>query len=224
MAIDIIFVAVLIFGFWQGYSKGIISTVFGILIYVFGFVLAYKMAPVAGNILQKILNNDNPLMIVAAFALNLVVIIFVMRQAAKGFEGLMEAAYLGTVNNVLGGAVVGGFYVLVFSVLLWFVNQGNLVNETVLEQSKTYPLLAKMPGQAKSVVVRLKPSLLDAWGTSNKWMDDFKNFGIQRTEHKQKIYEVPDNGKAIEDDPTIRPEPAPRRRPQDLDEGSGIED
>lgn len=223
MPIDIICLVVFLFGFWQGYSRGIISTVFTILTYVFGITLAYKMAPTATNILQKIFSTENPMMIVAGFLVNLIFIMFVLRQAAKGMEGVFNAAYLGLLNQLAGGAVVGSFYVLIFSVLLWFANQGSLISETVLNASATYPTLEKLPGRAKSLVIRLKPLALDTWDVSSDWMDRLRDYGVEKTSTKPKVYEIPEDDKdaGIEKDPQSS---RPTRRPIVDDNDDGIED
>lgn len=226
MPIDIIFAGALILGFWQGYTRGIISTLVTILIYVFGISLSYKMASTTANILESITGSQNPLMLIAGFVLNLVVLIIILRQAAKGLEGLMELAYLGIVNQVMGGAVVAFVYVLAFSVLVWFANQGNLITQETLDQSFTYHrILEPLPGKAKNVVKRLQPMAKEMWKDSNKWMDGWRNYGIQRTESKEKVYELPEAGSGIEVDPlpdtrTNRP----ATRPAPPTEGDGIED
>ena len=84
MAIDIVFLAVFAYGFWVGYSRGIIGTVFNFAAYIFGFVLAFKITPTTTNILESLLHSDNPSMFIAAFIVNLVFIMFVLRQAARG--------------------------------------------------------------------------------------------------------------------------------------------
>lgn len=224
MPIDIGFIAFFAYGFWQGYSKGIISTVFNLALYLFGFVLAFKMAPTTASILQTMFHNDNPTMFLAAFLVNLLTVMLIVRQAAKGLEKGVAMAYLGTLNHALGGAVMGGFLVMVYSVLLWFGVKVQFVNDATIAESKTYHFLEPLPAKAKNFAIRMKPFALDVWGTSMNWMDRLDEYGVQRTEGKDKTYRPPDDGKAIENDP----DPAPRRpapRPTNpWDDGDGIEE
>jgi uncharacterized membrane protein required for colicin V production len=225
MPIDIICILVALLGFWQGYTRGIIGTLVTILTYVFGFTLSYKMAPTTANILEKIFNNETPLMLPAAFLLNLVFIVFILRQATNALENLLKVAYLGVVNQVLGGGLVAAFYILVFSVLIWFIDQGNMVGPLTKEQSATYPFLEKMPGQAKQVVLRFKPLMMDTWSISNKWMDDWRRFGIERTEVQGEQRMPTPSPRGIErdpaelDDPFSDPPPSASRA-----DDSGIEE
>ncbi len=224
MPIDIGFIAFFAYGFWQGYSRGIISTVFNLALYVFGFVLAFKMAPVTTTMLQSMFHSENPTMFLAGFLVNLLTLMLIVRQAARGLEGAMRMAYLGIINQVAGGVVMGAFLVVVYSVLVWFGTKVQFVNEATIVESRTYSFLEPLPTKAKDFAVRMKPFALDIWGTSMNWMDRLDQYGVQRTEGKDKTYRPPDDPKAIEDDPTPSPrQSAPKPAPI-LEDNDGIEE
>lgn len=224
MPIDIGFIAFFAYGFWQGYSRGIISTVFNLALYVFGFVLAFKMAPTTTSILQTMFHSENPTMFLAAFLVNLLTVMLILRMAAKGMEGAMRMAYLGVINQAAGGVLMGGFFVLAYSVLVWFAIKVSFVNEATIVDSKTYHILEPLPGQAKDFALRMKPMAMDVWGTSMNWMDRLDQYGVQRTGTKDKTYRPPDDPKAIEDDP-LPSSQAPASRPAPvLEDGDGIEE
>jgi len=125
---------------------------------------------------------------------------------------------------VLGGAVMAGIAILFYSILLWFAVRVNFVNDATLAESRTYPLLKNLPGQAKTVGMRFQPFAREMWDTSLGWMDRLQNYGVQKTESlPTKIYSLPDNGKAIESDPEERAPQQPTR-PQPATSGSGIEE
>ena len=200
MAIDIVFLTVFAYGFWVGYSRGIIGTVFNFAAYIFGFVLAFKITPTTTNILEALLHSDNPSMFIAAFIVNLVFIMFVLRQAARGMESAFRAFYLGVINQTLGGVLMAGIGIVIYSVLIWFLVQVRFLNDLTLSESRSYPFLKDLPGKAKDVALRTKPFAEDVWGSSMNWMDRLQQYGIQKTATKPNIYKVPDDGKAIEDD------------------------
>lgn len=225
MPIDIICMVAFFYGFWKGYNQGIISTVFNVLAYVFGIVLAFKMTPTATNILEQLFHSNNPMMFLAAFTINVVFIMFVIRQAAKGFSGILQSLYLGVINQAMGGAVLGMFGVLIFSVLLWFADKTGMINQLTKEESRTYETLITLPGKAKVAAERFKPFAQEAWETSVTWMDRLKNYGEKETNKKgdqPRIYELPDDGSSgIESDPE---ESNSRQQSGGNDEGNGIED
>lgn len=225
MPIDLICMVAFVYGFWRGYNQGIISTIFNVLAYVFGIVLAFKMTPTATNILETLFHSTNPMMFLAAFTINIVFIMFVLRQAAKGFEGVFRTLYLGVINQAVGGAIMGFIGVLIFSVLVWFGEKAGMLNAETIAESRTYPFLKELPGRAKDAAVRFKPFAMDAWETSINWMNRLENYGETKTKKGEngdqpRIYELPDNGSTgIEDEPA---QSRPQRRPSD--NGNGIEE
>jgi membrane protein required for colicin V production len=221
MPIDIIFLAVFAYGFWIGYSRGIIGTVFNFGAYLFGVVLAFKVTPTTTNIMESLFHSDNPSMFLAAFVVNLVFIMFVLRQAAKGMETAFRAVYLGVINQTAGGVLMAGFGVVVYSILIWFLVQVRFLNDQTIAESKTYPLLKDLPGKAKAVAMRAKPFAEDIWGYSMNWMDRLEQYGVQKTATKPNIYKVPDDGKAI--DPGIEPDATTTRNPSYPEDSDGIE-
>lgn len=222
MPIDITFLIAFALGFRHGYTRGIISTVFNVLAYIFGVVLAFKITPTTTNIMERLFNSANPTMFIAAFLVNVVIIMFAMRQVANAMEGVMNAIYLGAINRVLGGAVMSGISILIFSILVWFAVRVQFVNEATLRESRTYPFLKDLPGRAKVVALRLKPVATEVWDSSLSWMDRLEKYGLEKTEGKQKIYDIPSDpdGPAIEDEPATQPTTS--RRPS-VAEDNGIE-
>lgn len=191
MWIDIVFLVVFLYGFWQGWSQGIIGTLLNIAIYVFGIMLAYKMAPVMSSILERIFNSHHPMMFVAGFATNMLLIYLIVHLASESIEEALNRAYLGVFNRALGGVVVAGFYVLLYSVLIWFAGQANALTDTTTRESKTYPFLKDLPKGAKAVVVRVQPLAADVWDDSVDWMDKMQKYGVEKTDGKAKVYELP---------------------------------
>lgn len=200
MPIDITFIAVFAYGFWVGYSRGVIGTVFNFGAYIFGVTLAFKITPTTTNILESLFHSDNPSMFMAAFIVNLVFIMFVLRQASRGMESAFRAVYLGVINQAAGGALMGALSVVIYSILIWFLVQVRFLNDQTLAESKTYPFLKDIPGKAKVIALSAKPFAEDVWSNSMNWMDRIEKYGIQKTNTQPKIYQVPDDGKAIEND------------------------
>jgi membrane protein required for colicin V production len=195
MWIDIVFLVVLLYGVWQGWSQGIIGTILNLGIYAFGFVIAFKMAPVTSVLLERIFDSNHPLLFVGGFVTNILLIYLIVHLATNNIEGVLNRAYLGVFNRAAGAAIIGGFYVLLFSIIVWFLNQANGISDEVRSKSMTYPVLKPLPGYAKGVAVRLQPLVADSWQDFNKWMDKAQNFGMEKTDSKGRVYELPDTPK-----------------------------
>ena len=209
MWIDIVFLAVLLYGFWQGWNQGIIGTLMTLAIYAFGIVMAFKMASVTAIVLERLFSSDHPLMFVAGFAVNMLIIYLVVSLATNNIEHMLTRAYLGVFNRMVGGVAIGGFYVLLFSVIIWFLTQANGISTDTLSKSTTYPLLKEMPKSAKGIAVRFQPLVSDSWDDFNKWMDKAKNYGMEKTEEKARLYDVPGSDKRFD----AAPQKSPGRKP-----------
>lgn len=221
MPIDILFLIAVAYGFWQGFHYGVISTLFNLAAYLFGITLAFKVTPTTTNIMEVMFHSTNPMMYIAAFVVNIITVMFIMRVAAKSLERAFKAAYLGIVNQALGALVMCGFYVLVCSVVVWFMVKAQFLNQETIEESKTYVLLEPLPGKAYDFAIRFKPFAEEAWSSSMNWMDRLQKYGEEKTKKpagsEPKIYK-PDNG-AIEHDPNAGYQAGPKNNypPEDSD-------
>ncbi|MBK7872130.1 MAG: CvpA family protein [Saprospiraceae bacterium] len=65
--IDLFFFITAGYGFFLGFYRGIIQTIFTILSYVFGLLAAFKLSPAATKFLETATGSDHPLMFVAGF-------------------------------------------------------------------------------------------------------------------------------------------------------------
>lgn len=223
MPIDIGFLAFFVYGFWQGYERGIISTLINLMIYIFGFVLAFKLAPFTANVMQGMFHSQNPSIYLGAFVFNIVAIMFIARQFARMLEGGLRVFYLGIFNKVAGGVLMGFFTIVVYSVLVWFAVKVQFINEETLRDSKTYIFLQPLPTKAKETAIRVKPFALDVWGAYTDWTDKLEDYGVQRTEGGGKTYRPPDDKKPIQDDPTTPAQPR-KSKPIYISDDDGIEE
>lgn len=193
MVIDIIFVITLLYGFYLGFAKGIISAVFTLLSLLFGLMAAFKFAPATTDFLEKAFNNNNPLMFLAGFLLSFVIVMVVIRMIARGLEGILKTANINVINKLAGGVLLGGVLVLLLSVLIWFGDQAHLIDQQTKRQSMTYPYLETFPGEAKSIAYRFKPMFEEFWNSSLDMMDKLEDMSLEQTESKPNIYDIPDD-------------------------------
>lgn len=219
MPIDLIFIIALGLGFRHGFTQGIISTVFNVLAYLFGIIIAFKITPTTTEILERMFNSQNPTLFIAAFIVNISLIMFMLRATASAFEKGLQAVYLGFINRVLGGALMAGLAVLIYSILLWFAVKVQFVNQATIDESKTYKLLEKMPGTAKQSAMKLRPFAEEAWDISMSWMGRLDQFSVPKTDIKPNVYEPKgDTGIETEPEPDNRPPPPPTADEDGLEE------
>ena len=149
-SLDIILAVIVIWGFYQGWSNGIIQTVFTLLSYFFGLLLAFKLTPSTTRFLQSFFHSENPLMMVAGFLVVFVGVMLLFRLMAKGLENAFNFAHLGMLNSLLGGTTLALIYTALFSVLVWFADKAKLIDSET-KQAISWPLLEKLPPKAQQI-------------------------------------------------------------------------
>jgi membrane protein required for colicin V production len=157
MTIDIIAIVLAVYGFYLGYTKGIIKTVFGILSLFIGLLAALKLSPYLVNGLEKISNSNSPLLFLIGFALTFVLTLFLIRFLGNRFEDLLKAIKINFFNQVAGGIVLSFIFLILFSYGIWFSDQIKLIPSTTKQASYTYPALTTLPDKSKALFAYIKP-------------------------------------------------------------------
>ena len=193
MVIDIIWGLLLLYGFYLGFSKGIISTVFTLLSFVFGVISAAKFGPSLTNLIKDLTNYDHPLLFLAgslgAFVLTMVLI----RMLARGLEGLLETANVNIFNQILGAFVMMFLLTFVFSWLVLFAERSRLLDGATQEESISYSFLSHFPEKAKVVGDRLEPVFKEFWDHSLDFMDQIEDISENNSDSSVNIYDIEDD-------------------------------
>lgn len=182
MVLDITCFLFAAYGFYLGFSKGIIGTFFTIVSLTIGIVAAFKFTPATTKFLETVSGNTNPLWFVAGLALSFFIVMILLRMISKTIEGLLESANINVVNQFLGGVILSAIFILIFSVLVWFGDQGKMIDRNTKVTSITYPYLEQYPVHVKDVAYRFKPMFLDFWNQSMTMMDRLEKISIEQTE------------------------------------------
>ncbi|HMO37766.1 MAG TPA: CvpA family protein [Saprospiraceae bacterium] len=190
--IDIFFLIFAGYGFFLGFYRGIIKTVFTILSYVFGLLAAFKLSPAMTRFLESVSGIDNPFMYVAGFLVAFFGTMLLIRFLAKAISQGMETANVNIVNQMAGGAFLAAVMTLVYSLLLWFGVRANIVKDEHTRNSLTYSMLEKYPENVWTVMGKLKPTLMEFWDHSVDFMDKIEKVSVERTESDPNVYNIDD--------------------------------
>ncbi|PHN04451.1 CvpA family protein [Flavilitoribacter nigricans] len=190
MAIDIMCAMMALYGFYLGYSRGIIKTVFTVLSIFFGVVAAAKFGPAMTEFLQSAFNYYNPLMFVAGLMLAFILTMALIRLLANGLEGILETANINFINQTLGGAVLSLALVAVFSLLVLFGDRAHIIDRQTKQDSVTYPILEKMPDKLLQVGKLVRPVFTDFWNYSVDFMDRLERMNNMETTESDNIFDI----------------------------------
>lgn len=186
MYIDVIFGVVLIIGFFYGYSKGLIKTAFSILSILLGIIAAMKLSPLTINVMEKIVPNSPRLSYILGFLLTFILVIVIIRFLGNKLESLLKLAKINFFNKFLGGGITAIFFGLLFSTVLWFMNEARLISEQQKDTSFTYYHLEPIPGYAREQFETIKPVFKEFWDKTVDTFDKVKDKGIEiQSENEQ---------------------------------------
>lgn len=146
MVIDIICLVFLAYGFWIGYSKGIIATVLTLASYVVGVMAAMKFGPIMGDIvLSFVPQGGHAIAFLAGVIIVFILTLVLFKILAKGMTSFLEKVNINFINQILGGVLSGLFFVFIYSGLVYFGDQSKIISDEAREDSITYPVLEKLP-------------------------------------------------------------------------------
>ena len=194
MAIDLIFLVLAAWGFYLGFSRGIIKTIFTIFSVIFGLMMAFRFGPEVTSTLESLF-QENPLMFIAGFLLTFVGTMLIIRLIANFLEGALQTAHINIVNQIIGGFFLSALMVLVYSMVLWFGDKSHLIGDTAKEESRTYSYLEQYPQKVWAWGQKAKPIFEDFWDHSIEFMDDLENMSVERRESAPEFYDIPEDRK-----------------------------
>ena len=189
MAIDIICLIFAAYGFYVGYTKGIISTVLTLASYVIGLLAAMKFGPVAGDLLFESFPAVSK---GGAFLLGVVLVFFLMlllfKLVARGLTSFLEAINVNVVNQLLGGIVSGLFFVFIFSGLVLLGDGSRVITDDLRRTSITYEPLTQIRETIWEKGKTIFPIFRDFYDQAIDSMDRMRD-GMERGE-RDSIYDL----------------------------------
>lgn len=140
--IDIIIGALLLFGLYKGFTKGLFVEIASIVALIAGVYGAIHFSYYVANKLHEHVEWDEQYINIIAFGSTFLIIIILINLAGKAFTKLADFAALGILNKILG-ALFGGLKVgLILSILLIVFSHVNntvdLVKQEQIDNSILY--------------------------------------------------------------------------------------
>jgi len=176
MVIDIICLVFLAYGFWIGYSKGIIATVLTLSSYVIGVLAMMKFGPIMGDVVEGLIPQaGHALSFLAGAILVFILTLVLFKLLAKGLTSFLESVNINFINQILGGVLSGVFFVFIYSGLVYFGDQSKIITPEAREQSITYPVLEKMPDFVIERGKSLYPVFRDFYDRASDAMNNLRD-------------------------------------------------
>ena len=141
MIIDILFCILLVLAIIKGISRGFIVAVFSFFAIIIGVAAAMKLSFLMSAWLQQSFNISGKWLPGLSFLLVFSGVVILVRLVANLIQAAAKVAMLGWLNK-LGGIVLYLFiYLFVYSILLFYLTNMNVIKEDTIASSHTYSLV-----------------------------------------------------------------------------------
>ena len=138
MFIDIIFFILMLVALFKGISRGFVVALFSFLAFFIGLAAAIKLSAVVAVHLAENTNLTGFWLPIASFLLVFFVVGFLVRLGARWVQKTIELAWMKWLNRLLGVIFYVVLYIIIFSVLLFYATQINLIKQDTIQASHTY--------------------------------------------------------------------------------------
>ncbi len=175
MIFDIVLTVVLIAGFYYGYQKGIVNTIFSILGFCIGILIITKfneaMILYLGHHTQM---NPAYLPILSILCLIIFIALF-FKFLSWSSEQLLKSFHLTSINRIIGGSLFATLSLFLFSTLIWYVDNGSFINKETKEKSYTYAFVKPLSPLFTNAVGSAVPAFKGMYGNMNTAMDSVQS-------------------------------------------------
>ncbi len=176
MFIDLIAVLLVLYGFYIGYTRGIIKTVFAVISIIIGIVAALKLSPISIEFLEKITDFHPGFTFVIGFALTFIVVLVLIRFIGKKTEDFLKFAQINFINKLLGGVIMASLMLIMYSYAIWGIDSLQLFSDKSKETSTTYEYLTTVTAKTESTLQNLRPYFDEFWDKIIETFDSIKNY------------------------------------------------
>lgn len=141
MAIDIVYLSFLAFGFFLGFRRGLVHSIFSITALFLGIAVALKFSEQIVAWVSETFNLEMAYVPLLVFILLFILVILLVRAVAWSVEKVLKTLYLNFINQILGAGLWCLVLTLVFSTFLWFAHQLDLISKEQIESSNTFEFI-----------------------------------------------------------------------------------
>jgi membrane protein required for colicin V production len=165
MFIDIIFILILLYAIFKGYSKGLIVAIFSFFAFIIGLAAALKLSTKVAIYLEKSTSTTSHWMPIVSFFIVMFIVIFVVRLGAVVVEKTIDLALMGWVNKLGGIALYASLYLMFYSVVLFYADKMSIIEPETIASSSTFAFIKPWG-----------PTVINGFGAAIPW---FKNMFTQ---------------------------------------------
>lgn len=122
----------------KGYQRGLIVAVFSVLALVIGLAAAMKFSTVVAGYIGKAVKLSDYWLPVISFAVVFLIVVLLVRLGAGLIQKSVQFVMLGWVNRLGGILLYAVLYILIFSIIIFYAEQMDLIKPETKSASVTW--------------------------------------------------------------------------------------
>jgi membrane protein required for colicin V production len=174
MILDLIAALVISLGFYFGYRRGFIKTIFDTASFIVGIIAALILSPYVIAFIQSSFNIAQSIAYILGIVITFILVMILVRFIGKKVEDVFKAVNLNFLNKFNGGALQALFFAILLSYGVALMNNVDLIKEDTKQKSISYPYLVMMPGMSQKLFEGLKPVFKGFWDATMDAMNSVK--------------------------------------------------
>lgn len=159
MIIDFIALVLLALAFFKGFRKGLIVALFSFIAFIIGLTAALKLSSLAAKMISEHANIGERWLPMIAFLVVFILVVLLVRIGARIIEAAVKMVMLGWLNRLGGVIMYMLIYFFIFSIFLFYLSQLNIIKETTIGSSVTYPYIQPIAPKLMKVMAAVFPFL-----------------------------------------------------------------
>jgi membrane protein required for colicin V production len=171
MFIDILFAILAVFAIIKGFQKGLIVAVFSFVAFFIGLAAALKLSAVVAGYIGKAVKISDQWLPVISFAVVFIITVILVHLGAKAIEKSVQAVHLGWINRTGGILLYLLIYITIFSVLLFYAAQLELLKPETIQQSVCYEYVQPWGPKAINAMGKIIPVFKDMFSQLENFFD-----------------------------------------------------
>ncbi|MEL6388841.1 MAG: CvpA family protein [Bacteroidota bacterium] len=175
MILDLIAAVIITYGFYRGYTNGLIDTVVDIFSILIGAVIALKFSPYLIDYIQKVVHINPAFEFILGFLLLFFGVIFLLRFIGDRMEGLLKAAKVNFLNQLAGGALLGGVFAILIGMGFLMLTNLGILNSSYAAESTLYDTLIRFSQESDWLLNAFKKLFADFWEKFMSTIDSVKS-------------------------------------------------
>lgn len=163
MIFDIIFALFIIYGFYKGFSKGLINSFMAIFTYLLGFSIALKCSIPIMEKMTVHFGVSSKLAPIFSFIVAFSLVVLFCQVIIFFIERFLKVTKLSFLNKQLGALAWCVLVVSLFSVITWIMDGAHLISENTKEKSIIYPVITKIAPNVVNTFKTIAPFLKESF-------------------------------------------------------------